>query len=260
MHVSHPERLRRGAAVLFKAGFDAVLPPRCLGCGVIVPTAGDVCPVCWPELRFIAGPACERCAKPIEVASALDGPPTCPACILEPPAFARARAALAYDGLARALILRFKHGDRLDGVRTFGRWLTNAGRDLWDDADLIVPVPAHPWRMVRRGYNQSALLAQATGRGAGVAVAVDLLRRRRATASQQGLSAEARRKNVTTIAFDVHPRWRSRMAERRVVLLDDVFTTGATLDACAKVLKTAGAAAVDVLALARVAGGTGEPI
>jgi ComF family protein len=178
--------------------------------------------------------------------------PLCGACAVEPPAFDRARAALRYDEGARSLILAFKHADRTDSAPAFGRWLARAGAELLAGADLIAPVPLHRWRLLKRGYNQAAILARALAREAGVALVPDLLQRRRATPSQQGLSGQARLANVTPAAFRPHPWHKARLDGRRVVLVDDVMTTGATVGACAQVLRRAGAAEVDVLTLARV--------
>lgn len=169
-----------------------------------------------------------------------------------PPPWDRGRAALAYDEASRGLVLRFKHAERIEGAATFARWMAAAGRELLDGAELIVPVPLHRWRLLRRGYNQSALLADHLGRLSGVPWSASILHRRRATASQQGLGAAARRANVTAAAFAVPERRRAAIAGRRVVLVDDVFTTGSTLSACARVLREAGCARVDVLVLARV--------
>jgi ComF family protein len=229
---------------------DAVLPPRCLACGAIVESQGRVCAGCWRALTFLAPPQCRLCGYPLP--HALPDAPLCGACAVEPPAFDRARAALRYDEGARSLILAFKHADRTDSAPAFGRWLARAGAELLAGADLIAPVPLHRWRLLKRGYNQAAILARALARETGVPLVPDLLQRRRATRSQQGLSGPARLANVTATAFGPHPWHKARLGGRRVVLVDDVMTTGATVGACAQVLRRAGAAEVDVLTLARV--------
>ncbi len=170
------------------------------------------------------------------------------------------RTALRYEAAGRRLILRFKHAERIEGVATFAGWMAEAAADLLSEAEVLVPVPLHRWRLLRRGYNQAALLARAVARLAGRPCVPDLLERHRPTASQQRLSARARRENVTPAAFRVHRRHRGRIAGARILLVDDVFTTGATLDACAKVLQRAGAARVDALTLARVVRDEAHPI
>jgi ComF family protein len=179
---------------------------------------------------------------------------------VEPPVFDRARAAVRYDEVSRRLVLSFKRGARFEGLRSFGRWLAAAGADLLDDVDAILPVPMHRWRLLGRGYNQAALLAQALACQTGRPWLPDSLRRVRATASQQGLSAGSRLDNITAAAFGVPPRHAARIAGARLLLIDDVLTTGATVAACAKVLKRHGAARVDVLTLARVVRDGGGPI
>ncbi|MEZ5936113.1 MAG: ComF family protein [Alphaproteobacteria bacterium] len=233
---------------------DVVLPPRCLGCGGIVEGTRRLCSDCWRGLTFLGPPHCRHCGYPLQ--QAVTDLPICGACAVEPPVFSRARAALAYDDGARGMILRFKHADRTDIADSFGRMLGRAGAELLSDCHLITPVPLHRWRLLRRGYNQAALLAYAlvhgAAEGAGCPVVPDLLQRVRATASQQGLSGEQRRRNVKASGFRVHPRHRSLAAGRRILLIDDVFTTGATVSACARTLLENGAQAVDVLTLARV--------
>jgi ComF family protein len=229
---------------------DLLLPPRCLRCGVGVEGGGRLCAECWRSLTFLGPPQCRLCGYPLP--HALPAAPLCGECAREAPVYDRARAALRYDDGARRLILAFKHADRTDTAPAFGAWLARAGTELLADADLLTPVPLHRLRLLRRGYNQSAILARALARETSLPLVPDLLQRRRATRSQQGLSGQARLENVTAGAFRVHPWHRRRVEGRRVVLIDDVLTTGATAGACARVLRRAGATQVDVLTLARV--------
>ena len=234
---------------------NAVLPPLCLACRVEVDEAGTLCAACWNRIAFLAPPLCTACGFPFDYDPG--GPVLCGACTRRLPDFGRARAVLRYDDASRALVLGFKHGDRTHGAPAYGRWMTRAGAELLREADLVVPVPLHWLRLFRRRYNQAGLLAQAVARTAGVPAAVDLLVRRRPTPSQGHLSAAARRRNVRG-AFAVRPRRRALVRGRRIVLIDDVLTTGATAEACARALLRAGAASVDVLVLARVVRGAAE--
>lgn len=229
---------------------DLVLPPRCLGCGAVVDGVRRLCADCWRGLTFLGPPCCRHCGYPLP--QAIAERPICGACAIEPPVYERARAALRYDDGARGMILRFKHADRTDIAGTFGRMLETAGAELLQGCDLIIPVPLHRWRLLRRGYNQAALLAYALRDGGRRAVVPDLLQRIEATASQQGLSADQRQRNIKVSSFRLHPRHRERIPGRRVLLIDDVLTTGATVNACVRALVKGGAAAVDVLTLARV--------
>ena len=241
--------------VLTHAGrrvLDAILPPRCLGCGTIVDAPGTLCMVCWNKTQFIAAPHCDRCGLPFELAEEAAGPVvTCASCIAEPPRFDRARAAMRYDDEARGLVLKFKHADATHAAPGYATWMSRAGAALIRDCDLIAPVPLHRWRLLWRRYNQSALLAHAIGRLAAKPVISDLLTRRRATPSQGRMGRGQRFQNVAG-AFAVGPPHVQSISGRRVLLIDDVMTTGATVEECAKVLKRAGAAGVDVLTLARV--------
>lgn len=243
---------------LAAGALDLLLPPRCLGCGAPVERQGGLCADCWAPLRFLQPPCCDRCAWPLQQGG--PGAELCPVCVAKPPPWDRCRAALAYDEASRGLVLRFKHAERIEAAATFARWLAAAGRDLVADAELILPVPLHRWRLLRRGYNQSALLARHLARLCGVPWSPALLRRRRATPSQQGLGAAARRANITAEVFAVPARRRPALVGRRVLLVDDVLTTGATLGACSRVLRAAGCARVDVLVLARVVKPAALPI
>jgi len=231
------------------AALDIVLPPRCLGCGVTVDQNGLLCGDCWSGLSFIAPPLCDCCGLPFAYQVAARS--RCAACLASPPEFDRARAVLVYDDASRRLVLGFKHADRLEGAPAFGRWLARAGAELTAAADLIVPVPLHRWRLFRRRYNQAGLLALALGRVAERPVVPDLLVRRRATPTQGGLGRRGRQRNVAG-AFALRPGREPQVRGRRVLLVDDVHTTGATLNACARALRRAGAASVDALTLARV--------
>ncbi|HTR84568.1 MAG TPA: ComF family protein [Reyranella sp.] len=228
---------------------DAVLPPLCVGCGEIVGTPGTLCAACWPDYTFIAEPHCACCGTPF---TADLGPEAfCVACLSRRPRFRRARAALAYDARSRRLVLPFKHGDRTDLGRTCGVWMARAGAELLAEADLIAPVPLHWRRLLTRRYNQALLLARAAAKATPGRLAPDLLLRRRWTGSQAGLKARERRGNVRH-AFEIHPRWAVEVRDKAVLLVDDVLTTGATVEACTGALLRAGAAHVDVLTLARV--------
>ena len=228
---------------------DLLLPPRCLSCGSIVARAQGLCSDCWKALHLLGEPQCDRCGLPFEyeqIAHML-----CGACLKDPPSWTRARAALAYDDGSKPMILRFTHADYTQAAATFAIWMQRAAGPLLEEADIIVPVPLHRWRLFRRRYNQSALLALSLGRRAGPRVIPDLLLRKRNTPSQGSLSAKQRQRNVAG-AFAVQPRWRAALKDARVLLVDDVFTTGATLEACSKTLYRGGAARVEVLTLARV--------
>lgn len=247
-----PSLLRR----LAWGAIDLVLPPRCLACGTEIDDPLGLCADCWSELRFLGAPCCRCCGFPLPHTS-IDAP-LCAGCSRESPEYDRARAALRYDGRSGGLILRFKRGGRLEGVPLFARWMHAAGEELFADTDLIIPVPIHRWRLLRRGFNQSAMLAKRLSALADRPWSPGILLRRRATRSQQGLGAAARQQNVNSTTFQVrHPE---RVAGARILLVDDVLTTGATVSACTTVLRRAGATAVDVLTLARVVRDEAVPI
>jgi ComF family protein len=244
-----------GAAYLAGAGravrlaIDLALPPRCIACGERVDAAGLCCAACWSKLTFIAPPLCRSCGAPFDVH--VSDEQSCASCYADPPSYDRARAAVLYDDGSRGLILGFKHGDRLHAAPAFGAWLARAGATLLAEADIVAPVPLHRWRLLGRRYNQAALIAGQAARLARVTHLPDLLERHRPTPSQGELGAAARRRNVAG-AFRLNPRLADRVKGSRIVLVDDVLTTGATASACARVLRRGGAAGVDVLTLARV--------
>jgi ComF family protein len=230
------------------AALDAVLPPHCLTCDAAVDAQGSLCGACFGTLSFVTAPLCARCGVPFPHAGA---GPVCPGCDARPPAFEAARAALRYDDGARRLVLPFKHADRPELAGPLARHMARAGAALLARAEVVAPVPLHWRRLLSRRYNQAALLAGRLARQAGLPHVPDLLRRTRPTPPLGDLGAAARAALLED-AFAVSRRGGARIAGRRVLLVDDVMTSGATADACARALLAAGAAAVDVLAAARV--------
>lgn len=227
---------------------DSLLPPQCLARNAVVAEPGSLCAACFARVSFIARPHCERCGIPFEGAVVDDL--VCGACLKDQPAFARARAAFVYAQDSRALVLKLKHGDRTDAAVHLARWLHRAGAELIADCDVIVPVPLHRWRLLMRTYNQAALLANALGRRTGKPVVPGALVRTRSTPSQGKLDRAQRQRNVARAFAVTSPQ---AISGRRVLLIDDVLTTGATASACSRALLEAGAREVDVLVLARAA-------
>ncbi len=234
-----------------RAALDVVLPPACIACDRPVDAPGLLCPDCFRRTGFVTEPCCVVCGAPYG-ARAQAGPElTCERCRLAPPLFERARAALRYDAAARRLVLPLKHADRAELAGALAAMMARAGAALLREAELIVPVPLHRTRLFRRRYNQAALLARELARRSSRPALPDALIRRRATAALGGMSAAERAAEVDG-AFAVRPRRAERIVGRRVLLVDDVLTSGATANACAAALRAAGAVAVDVLAVARV--------
>lgn len=229
---------------------NAVLPPTCLACGVPIAGEGGLCSACWNRLDLIERPFCEQLAIPFSYdlgAGALSAE-----AIANPPVFERLRAVALYDGVARELVHALKYRDHLELVRWMGSWMTRAGAELIADTDVIVPVPLHWQRLWWRRFNQSAALASEIGVRSGMPTALDVVRRVRSTRNQVGQSRSAREDNVRG-AFRVDAEHKIAIAGRRVLVVDDVCTTGATLGAVSRALKRAGAVAVDGLVFARVA-------
>lgn len=247
--------MRRGRQALGRAA-DLILPPLALDDADRPQTPG-LSARAWERITFIDGPLCDGCGAPF----AYDQGPAalCAVCAGTGRRIARARAACLYDERSRDLILKLKHTDRIDLAPLFARWLSRAAAELLDEADLVCPVPLHRLRLLARRYNQSAEIARPLARLAGVAYAPGLLVRTRRTPSQGGRSGRGRRENVRG-AFKVSRRAVARLAGRRVLLVDDVLTTGATAEACAKALIEAGASAVDLAVVARVRESGGSPI
>lgn len=250
--IALPAHLKRAAGVALRvcrATLDLALPQLCAACREPVEGKG-LCPACWSKLSFITRPYCERLGIPF-VYDPGPGILSMEA-IADPPAYNRARAAVRFDEISRALVHALKYGDRLDLAPMMGRWIGNAGRELLAGADALVPVPLHWRRQWARRFNQSAMLAATIAKESGVPIAFGALKRVKATAQQVGLSATERAANIQG-AFKVPEDGRAAVAGQRLVLVDDVLTSGATVEGCARALLRAGAANVDVLVFARVA-------
>ncbi|MBC8131111.1 MAG: ComF family protein [Rhizobiaceae bacterium] len=252
-------RLGGFGSVVLSAVADMLFPPVCPGCRIAIGSLASVCPDCWASIGFIDRPYCEVLGLPF----AYDQGPGAlsPAAIADPPPFARLRAAVLYRGLAATFVASLKYSDRTDLSVLMAAWMGRAGADLIADADIVVPVPLHRGRLWRRRFNQSAELARhivAAGgevserRAAPLAYSPLALVRVKPTRSQIGLGARERRENVRG-AFQVPADRRAEIAGRRVLLVDDVFTTGATVSSATRTLMRGGAASVDVLTFARVA-------
>lgn len=241
----------RSARGLARSALALVYPPTCAGCGGATMDPGALCPACWSSLRLIAPPLCPRYGTPFAVD--FGGTPLLsPRAISEPPVFERARAVALYDAVAPRLVHRLKYEDRHDLAGAMARMMAASGADLLAEADCVVPVPLHRWRLWRRRFNQAALLARPVARAAGLPFEPRLLARAKATRSQVGLSRAARAENLQG-AFRVPPAECARLQGRRVLLVDDVTTTGATANAAARALLRGGAARVDLLTFALVA-------
>ncbi len=250
MMVPAPLKRAAGAALgIVRGALDLALPQLCAACREPVDGKG-LCPACWSKLSFITRPYCERLGIPF-VYDPGPGILSMQA-IAQPPAYHRARAAVRFDEISRALVHSLKYGDRLDLAPMMGRWISHAGRELLADADALVPVPLHWRRLWARRFNQSAMLAATVASESGVPVVFDALKRVKATAQQVGLSRTERASNIQG-AFKVPAEGKAAVAGRRLVLIDDVLTSGATVEGCARALLRAGAANVDVLVFARVA-------
>ena len=232
------------------AFLDLILPPRCIVSGATVDRQGMLAPDIWGKLEFMTQPQCDRCGIPFEY-EVQGAQSWCAPCHENPPLYARARAALKYNETSRDLILGFKHGDQMHAIEGLKAWIGMAAAPFLEHTDIIAPVPLHYWRMVRRRYNQASVLGKALSKESGCTFYPDLLWRTKSTPPQGHMNAMLRRDNVKG-AFSVNKKFMGALAGQSVLLVDDVYTSGATVGECSKILLRAGAAEVNVVTLARV--------
>lgn len=239
----------RAVKTAARALADTIVPPLCMNCRVPLGNHNAICAACWRQIRFIVPPLCDRLGIPLPFDTG--GRMISAAAAANPPDWDRARAVAHFGPVVRDLVHGFKYNDRHDARRLFGRWLAGAGKELLADADVLVPVPLHRWRLITRKFNQAQLLAAELGKVTGVAVDSFVIERVKATTAQVGLSEAERRRNLSG-AIRLRKGAESRVDGAKIVLVDDVITTGSTAAACARVLRRAGAQRIDVLALALV--------
>ena len=235
-----------------RAGLDVLLPPECLTCDTPVDVPGQLCPACFRKTAFLTEPCCAKCGVGFGTAGQGGQQGLCATCRERPPPWGAARAALRYDEQTKRMVLPLKYADRVENARALAPHMLRAGAALVQAADWLVPVPLHRWRLLTRRYNQAALLAQAVSRLSGRPAVLDGLRRIRHTAPMGSKSPEQRAAELVG-AFTVRASRREQLVDSRVLLIDDVLTSGATAEACTRVLLAAGATRVDVLAAARTA-------
>lgn len=232
------------ASRLVRSVLDFALPPRCGGCGTIVDDVDSFCADCWKQLEFLGAGGCSRCGLPLKATDI----ETCAVCLAKPPRLDRIRAAVAYGDISRSITIRLKYGRKVALARTMSRYMQPLLGDLPGDT-VFVPGPLHRSRLWRRGFNQSAIVARELSRRTGYGVEIDALKRVRATPPLKGLNMLQRRR---TVAGAFRTNRQAELRGRNIVLVDDVLTTGSTANACARVLKRAGAARVDLVSWARV--------
>lgn len=238
-----------GCYTMHQKLLNSILPPRCPITGEIVDTQGILSPEAWKGLDFIQQPCCHSCGHPFEFE--VEEFSTCATCLDNPPQYHRARAALSYNDTSRQLVLKFKHGDHIHIVSSLLPFLMQAGTDILAETDLILPVPLHFWRLIKRRYNQAGILAKNLSKETGIPWHATALVRTRPTQAQGHMDAKSRRKNVRQ-AFAVKPKYEGLIEGKVITIIDDVYTTGATVNECAKVLKKAGARRVNILTVAKV--------
>lgn len=234
---------------VFKRLLNLILPQRCLKCDEILDSDPGLCGPCWSQIRFISDPLCTCCGLPLDFDVGDEG--LCGGCAVSPPLYDKGRSVFVYDDASKGMILRFKHGDSTHGAPAFAKWMGTAGHDLLKETDLIIPVPLHWTRLFTRTYNQSQLMATHLSKLVPhTSLEPALLKRHKRTQPQGFLSKDKRVENVKSSFTVPQPHL---IKGKSILLIDDVLTSGATLNACAKELKKAGAKRIYALTLARVA-------
>lgn len=232
----------------FSLLLNAILPPRCLSCGKVIFSEDSLCAECFRNINFITEPVCQHCGTPLP--DSVSRGILCPSCLTVRDPFRFCRSAVLYDDFSKKLILDFKFSDHLENKILLSRWLYQAGKDIFaNGTDLIIPVPLHYTRLIKRKYNQSAILADELSKLSSIPVDYKTLKKLKHTRPQVSCNGKERMINIRH-AFEVTKN--EDIKNKRVVLIDDVYTTGSTLKECAKVLKRAGAKSVDALTVARV--------
>ena len=242
-------RLKRVISYNVAQAINYLLPPVCGNCGEVVLEDVGICSHCWKKLSFISSPCCHLCGYPFNLSIEVGA--ICGECERRPKSFAQCRASLVYDDHCKDMIIGYKHGDKTYLAKLFSKWMALSGGEVLERADIIIPVPLHPRRLLSRKYNQAALIAQDLARLNDKQYVPNLLIRSKNTKSQGHVSYQGRWKNVSS-AFHLNKKYSSHIKNKRIVIVDDVYTTGATLDACAKALKQEEIKSVDGLVLARV--------
>jgi ComF family protein len=248
--------LQRTVRASGRMAVDMLLPPRCLSCSEPLDRHGALCSECWPQMRWLRAPWCECCGLPF--AHGLGQGALCGGCLAKAPKFASARSALAYDKGSNRMVARFKYQDATLLAPVLGEWMLRAGGEVLNGVEVIVPVPLHWRRLLWRRFNQAALLAGEIRRHTAIPLLANGLQRTRHTRPQASLTREQRKKNVRGL-FRVRPSQRTALSGKIVLLVDDVHTTGATLEACSRALLRAGAKEVRCLTLARTLYDTMQP-
>lgn len=249
------EKIVNSFRTLYKMSMNFILPPRCPSCGDLTNNHHQLCVPCWSQLTFISEPTCPLCGVPLPYIPMNNNPLEqkirCASCLIQIPTFNTGCSSFVYKGLIRKLVLRFKHGDATYLAPLFAKWLFNSSHKYLKECDYIIPIPLHRWRLFNRRYNQTTLLARHLNKLSHIPILVLTLQRHKNTAFQGHKNRKERQKNVHK-AFRVPAHFHEKLTGKTICLLDDVWTTGATLSTCAKVLKGAGAHKIIVLSLTRV--------
>lgn len=244
-------RSKQTVSNFLSGAIDVVLPPRCPISGEIVGKQGELSPETWQQIDFIHAPFCIRCGIPFSFETDGNDTTECTECLQNSPAYNKARSCVYYNDTSKDLLLKFKHADQTFIVHCFIPWLLKTGQVFFEETDYIVPVPLHRSRLMKRKYNQAGIIAKQLSKKTDIPACLDGVLRTRSTAVQGSEGAKNRHKNVRN-AFGVNPKWQETLAQKSILLIDDVYTSGATATECTKALYCAGADNVNVLTVARV--------